>query len=82
MSKMKLSEFSFDVAHELITQHPTENRDEARMMVIYILFCILFEIVISIFFSLGYLKNFTFITLTASFVFVMISQIIVLKRKK
>ena len=49
---------------------------------IYILFCILFEIVISIFFGLGYLKNFTFITLTASFVFVMMSQIIVLKRKK
>jgi hypothetical protein len=49
---------------------------------IYILFCILFEIVISIFFGLGYLKKFTFLTLTASFVFVMISQIIVLKRSK
>jgi len=47
---------------------------------IYILFCILFEIVISVLFLLGYLKSFTFITLTASFVFVMISQIIVLKR--
>jgi S-adenosylmethionine:tRNA ribosyltransferase-isomerase len=34
MSKMKLSEFSFDIPQELIAQHPVENRDEARMMVI------------------------------------------------
>lgn len=34
MSKMKLSEFSFDIPEELIAQYPTENRDEAKMMVI------------------------------------------------
>jgi S-adenosylmethionine:tRNA ribosyltransferase-isomerase len=35
MSKMKLSEFSFDLPEELIAKHPTENRDEARLMVIH-----------------------------------------------
>ena len=34
MSKMKLSEFSFDIPNELIAQYPAENRDEARLMVI------------------------------------------------
>jgi S-adenosylmethionine:tRNA ribosyltransferase-isomerase len=34
MSKMKLSEFSFDIPTELIAQYPAENRDEARLMVI------------------------------------------------
>jgi S-adenosylmethionine:tRNA ribosyltransferase-isomerase len=34
MSKMKLSEFSFDIPEELIAQYPTENRDESRLMVI------------------------------------------------
>ena len=32
---MKLSEFSFDLPEELIAKHPTENRDEARLMVIH-----------------------------------------------
>jgi S-adenosylmethionine:tRNA ribosyltransferase-isomerase len=34
MSKMKLSEFSFDIPNELIAQYPTENRDESKLMVI------------------------------------------------
>jgi len=34
MSKMKLSEFSFDLPNELIAEYPSENRDEARLMVI------------------------------------------------
>ncbi len=35
MSKMKLSEFSFDLPEELIAEHPSVNRDEARLMVIH-----------------------------------------------
>lgn len=35
MSKMKLSEFSFDLPEELIAEYPQENRDEARLMVIH-----------------------------------------------
>jgi S-adenosylmethionine:tRNA ribosyltransferase-isomerase len=35
MSKMKLSEFSFDLPEELIAEFPQENRDEARLMVIH-----------------------------------------------
>ncbi len=35
MSKMKLSEFNFDLPEELIAEYPTENRDEARLMVIH-----------------------------------------------
>jgi S-adenosylmethionine:tRNA ribosyltransferase-isomerase len=35
MSKMKLSEFSFDLPDELIAEYPSENRDEARLMVIH-----------------------------------------------
>ena len=35
MSKMKLSEFSFDLPEELIANYPSENRDEARLMVIH-----------------------------------------------
>ena len=35
MSKMKLSEFSFDLPEELIANHPTENRDDSRLMVIH-----------------------------------------------
>lgn len=35
MSKMKLSEFSFDLPDELIAQYPSENRDEARLMVLH-----------------------------------------------
>lgn len=35
MSKMKLSEFSFDLPDELIAEYPQENRDEAKMMVIH-----------------------------------------------
>ena len=31
---MKLSEFSFDLPNELIAEYPSENRDEARLMVI------------------------------------------------
>ena len=32
---MKLSEFSFDLPEELIAKYPSENRDEARLMVIH-----------------------------------------------
>ncbi|MBC9813610.1 tRNA preQ1(34) S-adenosylmethionine ribosyltransferase-isomerase QueA [Crocinitomicaceae bacterium CZZ-1] len=32
---MKLSEFSFDLPQELIAEHPSENRDEARLMVVH-----------------------------------------------
>lgn len=35
MDKMKLSEFSFDLPEELIAEYPSENRDEARLMVIH-----------------------------------------------
>ena len=35
MSKMKLSEFSFDLPEELIAEFPSENRDESRLMVIH-----------------------------------------------
>jgi S-adenosylmethionine:tRNA ribosyltransferase-isomerase len=35
MSKMKLSEFSFDLPPELIAKYPTEHRDESRLMVIH-----------------------------------------------
>jgi S-adenosylmethionine:tRNA ribosyltransferase-isomerase len=31
---MKLSEFNFELPAELIASHPTENRDEARLMVV------------------------------------------------
>lgn len=32
---MKLSQFKFDVPHELIAQHPAQNRDESRLMVVH-----------------------------------------------
>jgi len=32
---MKLSEFSFDLPEELIAEYPSENRDEARLMVLH-----------------------------------------------
>lgn len=35
MSKMKLSEFSFDLPEELIAEYPSENRDESKLMVIH-----------------------------------------------
>jgi S-adenosylmethionine:tRNA ribosyltransferase-isomerase len=35
MSKMKLSDFSFDLPDELIAEYPSENRDEAKMMVVH-----------------------------------------------
>lgn len=35
MSKMKLSEFSFDLPEELIAEFPSEHRDEAKLMVIH-----------------------------------------------
>jgi len=35
MDKMKLSEFSFDLPDELIAEYPSDNRDEARLMVIH-----------------------------------------------
>jgi S-adenosylmethionine:tRNA ribosyltransferase-isomerase len=35
MSKMKLSDFSFDLPEELIAEYPSENRDEARLMVLH-----------------------------------------------
>ena len=35
MSKMKLSEFDFELPDELIAEYPEENRDESRMMVVH-----------------------------------------------
>ncbi len=35
MSKMKLSEFDFDLPDELIAEYPHDNRDEAKLMVIH-----------------------------------------------
>lgn len=35
MSKMKLSDFSFDLPDELVAEYPSENRDEAKMMIIH-----------------------------------------------
>jgi S-adenosylmethionine:tRNA ribosyltransferase-isomerase len=35
MSKMKLSDFSFDLPEELIAEYPSDNRDEAKLMVIH-----------------------------------------------
>ena len=35
MSKMKLSEFDFHLPEELIAEHPSNHRDEARLMVIH-----------------------------------------------
>lgn len=35
MSKMKLSEFNFNLPEELIAEYPSENRDEARLMVVH-----------------------------------------------
>lgn len=32
---MKLSQFSFDLPEELIAEYPSENRDEARLMVVH-----------------------------------------------
>jgi len=34
MSKMKLSEFNFDLPKELIAEYPAENRDDARLMIV------------------------------------------------
>ena len=35
MNKMKLSQFNFNLPEELIAEHPSENRDEARLMVVH-----------------------------------------------
>lgn len=35
MSKMKLSEFNFDLPAELVAEYPAENRDECRLMVVH-----------------------------------------------
>ena len=35
MSKMKLSDFSFDLPEELVAEYPSDNRDEAKMMVLH-----------------------------------------------
>lgn len=35
MSKMKLSDFSFDLPDDLVAEYPSENRDEAKLMVIH-----------------------------------------------
>lgn len=35
MSKMKLSEFNYDLPEELIANYPSDNRDEAKLMVIH-----------------------------------------------
>ena len=32
---MKLSNFNFDLPKELLAEYPSENRDEARLMVIH-----------------------------------------------
>ncbi|MFM9075365.1 MAG: S-adenosylmethionine:tRNA ribosyltransferase-isomerase, partial [Bacteroidota bacterium] len=32
---MKLSEFKFDLPNNLIASHPSDNRDEARLMVVH-----------------------------------------------
>ena len=32
---MKLSEFKFDLPSSAIALHPTENRDESRLMVVH-----------------------------------------------
>ncbi len=34
MNKMKLSQFNFNLPEELIAEYPSENRDEARLMVV------------------------------------------------
>lgn len=35
MSKMKLSDFNFNFPEELIAEHPTHNREDARLMVLH-----------------------------------------------
>ncbi len=35
MSKMKLSEFTFDLPEELVANYPTDNRDDSRLLVIH-----------------------------------------------
>lgn len=35
MNKMKLSQFHFDLPEELIAEYPSDNRDEARLMVVH-----------------------------------------------
>lgn len=35
MSKMKLSDFNFNLPDELIAEYPSKNRDEARLMVVH-----------------------------------------------
>ncbi len=35
MNKMKLSEFDFNLPEELVAEYPSENRDEARLMVVH-----------------------------------------------
>lgn len=35
MNKMKLSQFNFELPEELVAEYPSDNRDEARMMVIH-----------------------------------------------
>ena len=32
---MKLSNFNFDLPKELLAEYPSENRDEARLMVVH-----------------------------------------------
>lgn len=35
MNKMKLSQFNFDLPADLIAEHPSENRDESRLLVVH-----------------------------------------------
>lgn len=35
MNKMKLSQFNFELPEELLSEYPSDNRDEARLMVVH-----------------------------------------------
>ena len=35
MNKMKLSQFNFELPEELVAEYPSDNRDEARLMVVH-----------------------------------------------
>ena len=35
MSKLKTSDFYFDLPEHLLAEHPAENRDESKLMVLH-----------------------------------------------